>query len=67
MLACFPHLFAVWALAVQDVLDVGHLGSGGTNAYVFFGVLHLEHVRLGSQGSIDRFLRDLIELVLRPS
>jgi hypothetical protein len=48
VLACFPHLLAVWALAVQDVLDAGHLGSGGANAYALFGMLYLEHVPLGS-------------------
>jgi hypothetical protein len=64
VLACFPHLLAVWVLAVQDVLDAGHLGLGGTNAYALFGMPYLKHVRLGSQGSIDRFPRDLIKLVL---
>jgi hypothetical protein len=55
VLACFPHLLAVWALAVQDILDAGHLGLGGANAYVLFGMPYLEHIRLGSQGSVARF------------
>ena len=67
VLACFPHLLAVGALAVQDVLNVGRLGSGGMNAYALFGMPYLEHVRLGSQGSVDRFPRDLIKLVLHPA
>jgi hypothetical protein len=65
VLACFPHLLALWALAVQDVLDAGHLRSGGANAYALFGMPYLEHVRLGSQGSVDRFPREMIKLVLR--
>ncbi len=67
VLASFPYLLAVWALAVQDVLDAGHSGLGGANAYELFGMPFLEHVRLGFQGSVDRFLRDLIELVLHPA
>ncbi len=67
VLACFPHLLAVWALADQDVLDAGHLGLGGANANALFGMPYLEHVQLGYQGSVDRFPRDLIELVLYPS
>jgi hypothetical protein len=67
VLACFPHLLALWALAVQDVLDVHHSGLGGANAYALFGMPYLEHVWLGSQGSVDRFPRDLIKLVLHPA
>jgi hypothetical protein len=67
VLACFSHLLAVRALAVQNVLDVGHSGSCGANANALFGMPYLEHVRLGSQGSVDRFPRDLIKLVLHPS
>jgi hypothetical protein len=48
VLACFPHLLAVWALAVQDVLDAGHLGLGGTNPNALFGMPYLEHVWLCS-------------------
>ncbi len=66
VLACFRHLLAVGALAIQDVLDAGHLGSSGANAYALFGMPYLENVWLGSQGSVYRFPRDLIELVLRP-
>jgi hypothetical protein len=64
VLACFPHLLVVWALAVQDALDAGHSGSGGANAYSLFGMPYLEHVRLDSQGSINMFPKDLTKLVL---
>jgi hypothetical protein len=38
VLACFPHMLAVCALAIKDVLDAGHLQSGGTNAHALFGM-----------------------------
>jgi hypothetical protein len=38
VLAYFSHLLTVWAHAVQDVLDVGHSGSGGKNTYALYGM-----------------------------
>jgi hypothetical protein len=66
VLVCFPLLLAVWALAIQYVLDRSHLGSSGANANALFGMPYLEHVRLCLQGSIDGFPRNLVGLVLRP-